>query len=43
MTLERGDVIATGTPAGMGELFDKDTIEIEIEEIGILKNRVIKE
>jgi len=43
MTLERGDVIATGTPAGIGELFDKDTVEIEIEHIGILKNTVIKE
>ena len=43
MTLEKGDVIATGTPAGVGELFDRDQIEVEIEHVGILKNTVIKE
>ena len=40
MTLEPGDVIATGTPAGVGPLVSGDTVEIEIEGIGILKNRV---
>lgn len=43
MTLEKGDIIATGTPAGVGELFDKDVIEIEIEKIGVLRNTVMKE
>lgn len=41
MTLERGDVIATGTPPGVGELFVGDEVEVEIENIGILKNSVI--
>jgi 2-keto-4-pentenoate hydratase/2-oxohepta-3-ene-1,7-dioic acid hydratase in catechol pathway len=41
MTLERGDIIATGTPPGVGELKIGDNVEIEIENIGILKNGVI--
>lgn len=41
MTLEPGDVIATGTPPGVGELHDKDEVEVEIEGIGILKNSVV--
>lgn len=40
MTLEMGDVIATGTPAGVGPMQKGDTIEIEIEKIGTLKNKV---
>lgn len=42
MTLEVGDIIATGTPPGVGELFAGDEIEIEIEGIGLLKNSVIR-
>ncbi len=42
MTLEVGDLIATGTPSGVGELIIGDEVEIEIEGIGILKNSVIK-
>ncbi len=42
MTLNKGDVIATGTPAGVGELQPGDTVEVEIEGIGILKNQVSK-
>jgi len=41
MTLLAGDVIATGTPAGVGALKNGDVVEIEIEQIGILKNSVI--
>lgn len=41
MTLEVGDVITTGTPAGVGNMTPGDTVEIEIEGIGILKNTVI--
>ncbi|MCX9024700.1 MAG: fumarylacetoacetate hydrolase family protein [Candidatus Methanoperedens sp.] len=41
MTLERGDIIATGTPSGVGEIKVGDNVEIEIENIGILKNGVI--
>ncbi len=40
MTLLPGDVIATGTPPGVGVLKDGDIVEIKIENIGILKNRV---
>ncbi len=39
-TLEPGDIIATGTPAGVGKLHSGDTVEIEIIEIGSLKNIV---
>lgn len=42
MTLERGDIIATGTPPGVGELFVGDEVEVEIENIGILKNIVVR-
>ena len=40
MTLEPGDLILTGTPAGVGVLSDNDLIEIEIEGLGVLKNFV---
>ncbi|MDG6243603.1 MAG: fumarylacetoacetate hydrolase family protein [Methanolobus sp.] len=40
MTLEVGDVIATGTPPGVAELHTGDTVEIEIEGIGTLINEV---
>jgi len=41
MTLEVGDVISTGTPAGVGNLEPGDIVEIEIEGVGILRNSVI--
>jgi 2-keto-4-pentenoate hydratase/2-oxohepta-3-ene-1,7-dioic acid hydratase in catechol pathway len=41
MTLEVGDLIATGTPAGVGEMQHGDTVEIEIQGIGILRNEVV--
>ena len=41
MTLEYGDVITTGTPQGVGNLTPGDTVEIEIEGIGVLANTVI--
>lgn len=40
MTLERGDVLLTGTPAGVGPLLDEDVVEVEIPGIGILRNPV---
>ena len=40
MTLLPGDLILTGTPAGIGPLAEGDVVEIEIEKIGTLKNRV---
>jgi len=39
-TLEEGDFIATGTPAGVSPIVPGDTVEVEIEKIGILKNPV---
>ena len=41
MTLEPGDVIATGTPPGVGPLQKGDAVEVEIEGIGTLKNFVV--
>ncbi len=41
MTLEPGDVIATGTPPGVGQLQKGDAVEVEIEGIGVLKNLVV--
>ncbi|HET7094745.1 MAG TPA: fumarylacetoacetate hydrolase family protein [Thermomicrobiales bacterium] len=41
MTLEPGDVIMTGTPEGVGPLQPGDAIEVEIEGIGVLANRVV--
>jgi len=41
MTLEPGDVIATGTPAGVGPLQRGDVVEVSIESIGRLRNRVV--
>jgi 2-keto-4-pentenoate hydratase/2-oxohepta-3-ene-1,7-dioic acid hydratase in catechol pathway len=40
MTLQPGDLIATGTPAGVGPLASGDTVEVEVEGIGILSNPV---
>jgi len=40
MTLMPGDVILTGTPAGVGSLEAGDTVEVEIEGIGTLSNAV---
>jgi 2-keto-4-pentenoate hydratase/2-oxohepta-3-ene-1,7-dioic acid hydratase in catechol pathway len=41
MTLEPGDVIMTGTPAGVGPLIPGDIVEVEVEGIGILRNPVV--
>ena len=40
MTLQPGDVILTGTPAGVGPLVSGDRVEVEIEGIGVLRNVV---
>lgn len=42
-TLRPGDVIATGTPAGVGPMNAGDEVEVEIEGIGLLRNRVVAE
>ena len=43
MTLEPGDLIATGTPAGVGPLAAGDVVEVEIPEVGVLRNIVAAE
>jgi 2-keto-4-pentenoate hydratase/2-oxohepta-3-ene-1,7-dioic acid hydratase in catechol pathway len=40
MTLEPGDVIATGTPAGIAPLAEGDVVEVTVSGIGTLRNRV---
>ncbi|MDQ7030985.1 MAG: fumarylacetoacetate hydrolase family protein [Ardenticatenia bacterium] len=40
MTLEPGDVLLTGTPAGVGPLVPGDVVEIEVEGVGVLCNSV---
>jgi 2-keto-4-pentenoate hydratase/2-oxohepta-3-ene-1,7-dioic acid hydratase in catechol pathway len=41
MTLEPGDLILTGTPAGVGPLKAGDTVEVEVEGVGVLSNPVV--
>jgi 2-keto-4-pentenoate hydratase/2-oxohepta-3-ene-1,7-dioic acid hydratase in catechol pathway len=40
MTLEPGDLILTGTPAGVGRLAEGDTVEVEIPGVGTISNPV---
>jgi 2-keto-4-pentenoate hydratase/2-oxohepta-3-ene-1,7-dioic acid hydratase in catechol pathway len=40
MTLEAGDVLLTGTPAGIGPLADGDRVEVEVSGVGVLANPV---
>ncbi len=40
MTLLPGDVLLTGTPSGVGPLVPGDLVEVEVEGIGTLANRV---
>lgn len=41
MTLEPGDVVTTGTPAGVGPMVPGDVVEVEIPGIGVLRNHVV--
>lgn len=41
MTLNPGDIIMTGTPHGVGGLHAGDTIEVEVEGVGVLSNPVV--
>ena len=41
MTLYPGDLIATGTPAGVSRMKSGDTVEVEVSGIGVLRNRVV--
>jgi 2-keto-4-pentenoate hydratase/2-oxohepta-3-ene-1,7-dioic acid hydratase in catechol pathway len=40
MTLNPGDLISTGTPSGVSQLRNGDTVEVEVEGVGILRNGV---
>jgi 5-oxopent-3-ene-1,2,5-tricarboxylate decarboxylase / 2-hydroxyhepta-2,4-diene-1,7-dioate isomerase len=40
ITLNAGDIISTGTPSGIAPIYPGDTVEVEIDKIGILKNPV---
>lgn len=42
MTLEAGDLVLTGTPSGVSPLSPGDTVEVEIEGIGLLRNYVVQ-
>jgi 2-keto-4-pentenoate hydratase/2-oxohepta-3-ene-1,7-dioic acid hydratase in catechol pathway len=41
MTLMPGDIIATGTPSGIGSMNPGDVVEVTIEKIGTLRNYVV--
>ncbi|KGM14384.1 fumarylacetoacetate hydrolase family protein [Cellulomonas bogoriensis] len=41
-TLLPGDVILTGTPAGVGPVVHRDVVECEVEQIGVLRNPVLR-
>jgi len=43
ITLEKGDIIATGTPSGVGPIHPGDCIEATIENIGTITNQVVLE
>jgi len=43
MTLLPGDIIATGTPSGIGRMTPGDMVEIKIEKIGTLRNYVVSQ
>jgi len=42
MTLNPGDIIATGTPAGIGPMVPGDRVDVQIEGIGVLSNKVMR-
>jgi 2-keto-4-pentenoate hydratase/2-oxohepta-3-ene-1,7-dioic acid hydratase in catechol pathway len=41
MTLYPGDLIATGTPAGVSRMKPGDIVEVEVAGIGVLRNQVV--
>jgi 2-keto-4-pentenoate hydratase/2-oxohepta-3-ene-1,7-dioic acid hydratase in catechol pathway len=43
MTLEPGDLIATGTPKGVGPVVAGDVVEVSVEGVGVLRNPVADE
>jgi 2-keto-4-pentenoate hydratase/2-oxohepta-3-ene-1,7-dioic acid hydratase in catechol pathway len=43
MTLEPGDIVATGTPAGVGPLIPGDVVDVEVVGCSIVSNPVVAE
>ncbi|MGB9858130.1 MAG: fumarylacetoacetate hydrolase family protein [Dictyoglomaceae bacterium] len=43
LTLEAGDIIATGTPSGIAPIYPGDTVECIVEKVGVLRNEVVKD
>jgi 2-keto-4-pentenoate hydratase/2-oxohepta-3-ene-1,7-dioic acid hydratase in catechol pathway len=43
MTLEPGDIVATGTPDGIGPLQEGDVVEVEVTGVGKVSNPVVRE
>lgn len=43
LTLQPGDMISTGTPRGVADVVPGDVVEVEVEGVGMLENRVIAE
>lgn len=43
ITLMPGDIVVTGTPSGVGPLHHGDVVEVEIENIGVLRNPVVEQ
>jgi 2-keto-4-pentenoate hydratase/2-oxohepta-3-ene-1,7-dioic acid hydratase in catechol pathway len=43
MTLLPGDLVTTGTPAGVGPMRAGDVVEVEVEKIGVLRNTAVEE
>jgi 2-keto-4-pentenoate hydratase/2-oxohepta-3-ene-1,7-dioic acid hydratase in catechol pathway len=43
LTLEKDDIIATGTPSGVGPVLPGDIIEASIEKIGTITHKVVLE
>jgi 2-keto-4-pentenoate hydratase/2-oxohepta-3-ene-1,7-dioic acid hydratase in catechol pathway len=41
MTLLPGDVVLTGTPSGVGPMLPGDVVEVEIDGVGVLANRIV--
>jgi 2-keto-4-pentenoate hydratase/2-oxohepta-3-ene-1,7-dioic acid hydratase in catechol pathway len=42
MTLEPGDLIATGTPSGIGPIEPGSVVRVVVDGVGALENRVVK-
>jgi len=42
MTLEPGDLVATGTPEGVGPLRAGDVVEVEVPDAGLVRNPVVE-